>query len=344
MKQSNLKTAALLLILLLLCANLLFMYQTKQELARLNNNYSATYNQMQSGLANLQYQVQNNYNSVENLLKEGQSFLSDSSVDFTLQNHQLLVTMRAVPKELKSGETLFARVEAGGKTYEQATDADYQAVLAVDMAEEITPVFVIRSDAGVRQESLDSIYVTDRFIVPFQSTWLDSLESSSGATTGLDSIPLSKGKHVLSMRIQLNETSPLFTREDIETASFVVLSTSAMEESGSLPEAAAVARAAGDPEFYKLLTAEDNDFPLTHGEMVPASLLDGTGDFSLLYYADFTSFFEKKENIQYEIYFALTTKDGISYASLYEPAATFSSSEKSSDSGCGNGSLTPLFP
>lgn len=344
MKQSNLKTAALLLILLLLCANLLFMYQTKQELARLNNNYSAAYNQMQSGLANLQYQVQNNYNSVEELLKEGQSFLSDSSVDFTLQNHQLLVTMRAVPKELKAGETLFARVEAGGKTYEQVADADYQATLAVDMAEEITPVFVIRSDAGVRQESLDSIYVADRFIVPFQSTWLDSSESSSGTTTNLDNIPLSKDQHVLSMRIHLNETSPLFTKEDIETASFVVLSTSAMEESGSLPEAAAVARAAGDPEFYKLLTAEDKDFPLTHGEIVSASLLDGTGDFSLIYYADFTSFFEKKENIQYEIYFTLTTKDGVQYASLYEPAATFCSSEKTSDSSCGDGSLTPLFP
>ena len=69
--------------------------------------------QMNNTLERLRDDVQNQESRLKSVLTENESLLLEESVDYQLKGDKILVTVHAVPKELASGESLFAVIAAG---------------------------------------------------------------------------------------------------------------------------------------------------------------------------------------------------------------------------------------
>lgn len=125
--------------------------------------------------------------------------------------------MRAVPKEIKNNEKLIVRIIANGEVHEQETDENYQAVIIVDMAETLKPTFIIKSDIGLRQESLDELYSSEVFTTRVFGQW----NHNDGQL---------KDSMILDLWFMPNENELPFTANDIEKAEFIITDNGIMSD------------------------------------------------------------------------------------------------------------------
>lgn len=325
MNKNNMKTAALILALVILAVNTVMLVQMKKELKVQSEKYFSLESYLRGSVEDLRSGIQVQYGDIQELLLADQSIFSQTTVDLKPQNGQIAVTMRAVPKELAAGETMFARVTADGRQQEQRMDENGQAVILVDMAKTITPEFVIRSDAGVRQEALNEIHTNDILSsrIVGQWDWDNAVD----------------GKKPLNLWIEAYGDRGLpFTADQVEKAEFIVVNSGRKEGtqnggSGSEPVEAMAVSVDG-------LTLDA--FQNMDGDRIAAKPVSDSGGHGIGFWADFSEYAARKDGIRYDIFFWLTTKDGMHYGAP-DAAASFSSMPQSQSNSDGDGVLMPVF-
>ncbi len=323
MNKNNIKNAVIVLAFIMITINFFNIYNMKKELKYLRNDNSSFENNIQNSIRDIQYA----YRNVEELIKKDQSIFLTTSVDFKLQDNKLAVTMQAFPKEISNTEKLVAKITADGKVYEQEADENNQAVILVDIAETIKPMFIIKSDAGLRQESLDELYTSDIFTVRVFSEWDNESETL-------------EDKMILNLWITSNENTLPFTKNDIEKAEFIITDIGILEEQNSnngdvkASSSTMAAPVEGKAEDY---------FNKLQGDRIPATKLPGEEKYVAGYSADFSEYLNSESGKNYEIYFNLTTKDGMQYITPYNSVASFSVYKGGRSSSSGSEILRPIF-
>lgn len=323
MNKNNIKNIVIILAFIMLMINFFNINSMKKEFEYLRNDNSRLENNLQNSISDIQHI----YRNVEELIKKEQSIFLTSSVDFKLQGNKIAVTMKAVPKEIASTEKLVARIIANGEVYEQEADENNQAVILVDMAETLKPMFIIKSDTGLRQESLDELYTSEIFTVNVFSEWADESNSL-------------EDKMILNLWIEANENALPFTENDIEKAEFIITDSGIIEEPNSNQGYG------GASTSDRVIPMDDKGeyyFNQLQGDTVPATKLSGEGKFVIGYSADFSEYLNSEEGIRYEIYFNLITKDGVQYITPYNSVASFSLSKGGRGSSSGDDILRPIF-
>lgn len=323
MNKNNIKNIVIILAFIILTLNFFNIYSMKKEFEYLKNDNSRLENNLQNSINNIQHV----YRNVEELIKKEQSIFLTSSVDLKLQGNKIAVTMKAVPKEISTNEKLVARVIANGVAYEQETDENNQAVILVDMAETVKPMFIIKSDTGLRQESLDELYTSEILTVNVLSEWADESYSL-------------EDKMILNLWIKDNENELPFTENDIEKAEFIITDSGIVEQPNSNQGYDSDSTSA---ESIPMDAKGEYYFNQLQGDVVPASKLPGEGKFVIGYSGDFSKYLNSKEGILYEIYFNLITKDGVQYITPYNSVASFGFSKGGRGSSSGDDILRPIF-
>ena len=318
MNERNYKTITIVLAVLLLF-NTWQLHSVKQELAELSGNYNNTLNQLQTDVRNIENNLDRQYNRINNLLTEQASLFSSTDVSMKLQGKQIAVTMRAVPKELQNNETLIARITADGKTYEQSADSNGTATILIDPVDSIQPGFVIQSPSGIRQEMLPE-YALIHYISGYvQALW--NHESETDDTMLLDF-------YLADM-----DGQP-FTADEIAAAKCIVVNTGEQRDGETAVDTAIEITA---PEQWPTRSQ------IPQGdELVAVKQTDSTED-TVHYQVNLADYFQRQDGIRYNVYFLLTTTDGITFFTRDSAIADFSATKDTSSYGSGGGALFPIF-
>ena len=132
-----------------------------------------------------------------------------------------------------------------------------------------------------------------------------------------------------------------FTSEEIEDIFLIVSNTGPRGMTGTEPVPVKEAyRVAPIDSIYGTL-----DTILPKGERVEVIMQeDSSNSKALMYYADLTTFFERKDNIEYDVHLVVETVYGLTYSTAgYEPLADFCFDENSGHQSAGSPLLVPMF-
>ena len=328
MNRERMKKALALVLVVLLGINSVGLYLLHRELTSLKYQLSGMASSLRANIDSLNYEIGNRYGYLEELIRKDQSMLSDSSVSCRLKADKIRVEMQAVSKTLSGGEELFARVYAGDRMYEAPVSQDGLAVIETGMAEYIRPVFVIKSTDGIRQEAMDEIYTGSLFEAGIETRWGE--DSLGVITRNADEQRWGLTAWIFAR----NEGLP-FVPDEVTSAEFVVKNSGIRESSDGPAEVAAVEVAGADGEFL---------FSENAGDRIPAKAIQGVKGESVGYWADLSGYRDRKDGIRYDVYFCLTTADGVRFQTPYDAVASFSTDENSwSDMTTNGGILAPVY-
>lgn len=307
----------------MLALNSCQLYQLQKDVDHLQYSTQNEIQRLRDDVRSVDGAVSGQENRIEELLTKQASLFSQTSIRYTLQGKQLAVTMQGIPKELKNNETLIARITANGKTYEQTTDANHQATLLIDPMESFQPSFIIKSANGVRQEALNEEYPLDYLAIPIGCGWKEPTQEYP------------EGQPVLDIYLTPQKSTIPLQADDIAKVECIVVNTGIVDGRSSVPPEEAA------PEPVREFPHESDETAFPEGDIVPAVKIND-GDY-LHYQADFTSYTEHKDGIQYEIHLLVTTKNGMTFRSKYNYIADFSYNKDGSSASSGSGELYPVF-
>lgn len=310
MTKDTIKNIALGLAIVLLVVICVNVYDLKKQVDSFESERSMLYS-MNTNVMNIQTNVDNKCREIKGLLEDSESLFSETSVNIKLQDKKLAVVMHAVPKEINNNETLIAKITAGDKVYEQEADQNGNAVILVDMIDVIKPMFIIKSETGVKQETLPDEYTDEALSVEIHTQWGEPEVESWD----------------LSLWIVKTDKELPFEKSDIAKAEFLLIEIDEEYEEKY--------------EEYLTNNVLSGDFDFVS---IPAEEIAGSeGKLMIGYTADFSKYADKNEGSHYEIHFVLTTKDGTKYMSPYNPVASFTSHDDGCSKGSGSDSIRPIF-
>lgn len=309
---------------------LLQLWKMDQKLERLDARIQQIDQNMQNLEQGIPALLRNQSHKIEELMKKEESLLLESSVGAKLIGNKLEVTVKAEPKVKQTGESLIAQVVADGRVYEKELDVQNQAILMIDLAKELKTTILFRSEEGVKQEVLQTLYDTGYLMGELSSNWEYVTEEE-------------KEKIFLRTWAVNGEEMVSLTEEDIAEATFIITAekTEADGAGDTLAKAMEVEVPEGEmtKEFLEQL----------EGERIPAKMMTDNGMYRFGFELDFTEYAAREESVEYSIYLVFTTKDGVTFASL-KPIAFYQCYESgrqgeayTTASGSGDGWFRAVF-
>ena len=328
--RNNFKTIIIALLVVLLAVNTVQLVQVKNELHHLRNDYMSMYNTINNRVTNVQNTLTRQTNEIREILNEQEALFASASVDVSYQDRKLSVTISAVPKELKSSETLWASLSVNGETITQQFDTSGKAVIPLEpTVTSFVPTVQIKSPAGVKQQVLDAVSTIEFMSADVYVFWND-----------METKNFEQG-HILEFYLAQRKDVMPFTSEEIEDIYLIVSNTGPRGMTGTEPipvkEAYSVAPI---DSIYGTL-----DTVLPEGERVEVIMQEDSSDNkALMYYADLTAFFDRRDNIEYDVHLIVETVYGLTYSTAgYEPLADFCFDENSGHQSAGSPLLVPMF-
>ena len=328
--RNNFKTIIIALLVVLLAVNTVQLVQVKNELHHLRNDYMSMYNTINNRVTNVQNTLTRQTNEIREILNEQESLFASAGVDVSYQDRKLSVTISAVPKELKSSETLWASLSVNGETITQQFDTSGKAVIPLEpTVTSFVPTVQIKSPTGVKQQVLDEVSTIEFMSADVYVFWND-----------METKNFEQG-HILEFYLAPRKDVMPFTSEEIEDIYLIVSNTGPRGMTGNEPIPVKEAyRVAPIDTIYGTL-----DTVLPEGERVEVFMQEDSSDSkALMYYADLTAFFERKDNIEYDVHLIVETVYGLTYSTAgYEPLADFCFDENSGHQSAGSPLLVPMF-
>ena len=328
--RNNFKTIIIALLVVLLAVNTVQLVQVKNELQHLRNDYMSMYNTINNRVTNVQNTLTRQTNEIREILDEQESLFASTGVDVSYQDRKLSVTVSAVPKELKSNETLWASLSVNGETITQQFDVSGKAVIPLEpTVTSFVPTVQIKSPAGVKQQVLDEVSTIEFMSADVYVFWND-----------METKNFEQG-HILEFYLAPRKDVMPFTSEEIEDIYLIVSNTGPRGMTGTEPipvkEAYSVAPI---DSIYGTL-----DTVLPEGERVEVIMQEDSSDNkALMYYADLTAFFDRRDNIEYDVHLIVETVYGLTYSTAgYKPLADFCFDENSGHQSAGSPLLVPMF-
>ena len=326
--KSNFKTIIIALLVVLLAVNTVQLVQVKNELRYLRNDYISMYNTINNRVNNVQNTLNHQTNEIREILDEQEALFASTDVDVSYQDRKLTVTISAVPKELKSNETLWASLAVNGETITQQFDASGKAVIPLEAtAASFVPTVQIKSPTGVKQQVLDEVSTMEFMSADVYAFWND-----------METKNFEQG-HILEFYLAPIKDVLPFTQEEIADIYLIVSNTGPRGMTGTAPIAEEAYGIKPINGVYDTL-----DTMLPEGERVEVTMQEDSSSKALMYYADLTAFFDRRDNIEYDVHLVVETVHALTYSTAgYEPLASFCFDKNSGHQSAGSPLLVPMF-
>ncbi len=327
--KNNFKTIIIAVLVVLLAVNTVQLFQVKEELEHLRNDYVSMYNTINNRVSNVENTLHRQTNEIREILNEQEALFASTNVDVAYQDRKLTVTINAVPKELKNNETLWASVMIGNETFTQQFDASGKAVISLEPhTTSFVPTIQIKSPAGIKQQVLDEISTIEFMSANVEVFWNDALAKDFNLG------------HMLEFYLYPWKGTLPFTAEEIADIYLIVSNTGPRGMSEPIPEAKEAYIAKPIDGVYNTL-----ETALPQGERVNVVMMDdASGSKALIYYADLTEFVDRADDIEYEVHLVVETVYGLTYSNAgYEPLASFCFDKDGGHQSAHSPLLVPMF-
>ncbi len=127
---------------------------TQNLLGQVNTLHNNIWN-INDEITNLQYAI----NDIGEQAKAEQSLFSDVSTQETFVDGKINLTVTAIPKQMSNDETMSLVFELAGEKVETPFVGN-EVLVELDMVQELSPIIVITSPEGTRQQALETIDFT----------------------------------------------------------------------------------------------------------------------------------------------------------------------------------------
>lgn len=309
----------------LLIINTIQLVQIKNEISHLRNDYSSTYNTLSNRITNIERSMYNQTNEIRDILTEQEALFATTDVQVAYQNKKLAVTVHAVPKALKNGESIWASIAVGNKTVTQQLDQNgYTTITLEPTVASFVPSLQIKSSTGMQQQVLDEISTASYIYADVYAFWNDASTEEFNFNLG----------RVLEFHLQPYQDTLPFTIEEIADIYLIV------HDAGTIrgkiaKEAAAIPIDKASLSFITMVP---------DGERVEVVAQENKGNKVFAYYADLSEFTERADEIDYEVHLVVETTYGLTYSTVEsEPIATFWSDKSTLHQSANAPVLSPIF-
>lgn len=319
----------IVLLIVLLVLNTVQLVQIKDELETLRHETNNMYNNIYNRVGNVENALYRQTNEMREILNEQEALFASSGVDVTYQDKKLIVAISAVPKELKSNETVWVSIAAGEETFTQQLDANGQAIIMLEpTVQSFTPTLQIKSPTGIKQQVLDEVSTIEFMSAYIEVFWNDALAEHYNLG------------HVLEFYLYpWNDTLP-FAADEIYDI-YLIVSNNGVRGAGSVDREAPEAAMARPVDGI----SGTLDTVLPEGERVEVVMMeDSSNSKALIYYADLTEFIDRADDIEYDVHLVVETVFGLTYSNAgYEPLASFCFDKDGGHQSANNPLLAPTF-
>lgn len=258
----------------------------QKEVDTLNRQLDMKYNNLYTEIINSRSDIVNQV--AEQLDKQDRIF---DSVKTSLQYHEnkVALTITAVPKELKTGESIWASVEVNGQTVQQKFDSNNQTVLYFEPVYSVMPTLQIKSNNGVRQQVLDEVVVVRTMSTRILGNWNHEIITKTG-------------NHALLVADIIIEPSQYFNKE----TGLIPFSIEDVVDAYCIVQQTDEVGMRGEGYIAGPVT-------LPSGERLNVSFVSADGAKEIVYRADFSKYQELKEDVRYAVHFVMTLSNGLTY-------------------------------
>lgn len=309
----------------LLILNTVQLVQIKNEISYLRNDYSSTYNTLSNRITNIERSMYNQADEIRDILTAQEALFAATDVQVAYQNKKLAITVHAVPKALRNGETIWASIATGNEIVTQQLDQNgYTTIMLEPTVASFVPSLQIKSSAGMQQQVLDEISTASYICADVYAFWNDASTEEFNFNLG----------RVLEFYLQPYQDTLPFTIEEIADIYLIVHDTGTIR--GNI--ASETVAIPIDKTSFDFTTT----FP--DGERVEVVAQENKGNKAFAYYADLSEFTERADEIDYEVHLVVETTYGLTYSTAEsEPIATFWSDKSTLHQSANAPSLSPIF-
>lgn len=335
MKRETIKNILLMIVTAAFVFQSFQISSLKSQMEEIRSQVLAIGNNVRNTETSLRNEFSHRLNEIDEQAKKDASLFSDTEIVATLSGADIVLNLKAIPKEIRNDETLVFKIDTGEKVLEVAADQNYQAQTKISMTPSVQVLAVFQSESGVRQETFEPIDTAGLFTLSLSSVWGDEGNSEDA-----------KWGYTVWLEPDWTADSLLpFDPKQVEKAEFVIHNSGIQElsndgSSDSSTRADSIAAAVPYYEVEDVSYVFDENF----GERIEAIPMHGSNQKRAGYYVELAEVRDARKNgIRYNIYFCITTKDGTRFATPDHAVASFAVTEKSSSLSSGDGIMLPVF-
>lgn len=169
--MNNYKKVAVVIVCIFMVVNIWTMLSLKDQVRNLKNEVGRMHSNFSNDINYANRNIYNMQNELLNAIEKGDSLLASFETEVEYKNERLEVTVKVVPKEKRSDETVYLSIGDEKKETSTVNDSEYTATFVFEMPRQIIPTVSFESPTGIRQEVLPEINIDKLLALGYESRW-----------------------------------------------------------------------------------------------------------------------------------------------------------------------------
>ncbi|WP_352420694.1 hypothetical protein [Proteiniborus sp.] len=165
------KKIAVIIVCIFMVVNIWTMLSLKDQVKNLKNEVGRMHSNFSNDINYANRNIYNMQNELLDAIEKGDSLLASFETEVEYKNERLEVTVKVVPKEKRSDETVYLSIGDEKKETSTVNDSEYTATFVFEMPRQIIPTVSFESPTGIRQEVLPEINIDKLLALGYESRW-----------------------------------------------------------------------------------------------------------------------------------------------------------------------------
>lgn len=165
------KKIAVIIVCIFMVVNIWTMLSLKDQVRNLKNEVGRMHSNFSNDINYANRNIYNMQNELLDAIEKGDSLLASFETEVEYKNERLEVTVKVVPKEKRSDETVYLSIGDEKKETSTVNDSEYTATFVFEMPRQIIPTVSFESPTGIRQEVLPEINIDKLLALGYESRW-----------------------------------------------------------------------------------------------------------------------------------------------------------------------------
>lgn len=321
MNNGKLHKIIIAIMSLLLILNFINTLSIKKRLNDIENGLSRATRDYASQINDLENLTRNRLNDIQEHIEESSSLFNHKNVDIKLMKDSLIIKVDCQPKKLNTNEDILVKISTEKDTYQKEmifnkTENIYETSFEIPLSKEIKTDVIIKTSDYTINENLSKDYLDSFLSMDISSDWNPNKDVHS--TEDILYVYLGKDREYLP-----------FSKRDIKQSYFIISD----DYNFSLDNLS-------KNELKHIISGHSGNHYIVNGEKAPES--SDLGD-DLLITGDLSHYANLKDDIEYEVFLIIETKNNQLFVTKDNSLASFSSSDNGSGKSSGSNTLTGII-
>lgn len=169
--MNNYKKVAVVIVCIFMLVNIWTIFSLKDQVRNLKNEVGRMHSNFSNDINYANRSIYNMQNELLDAIEKGASLLASFETEVEYKSERLEVTVKVVPKEKRSDETVYLSIGDEKKETSTVNDSEYTATFVFEVPRPIIPTVLFESPTGIRQEVLPETNIDKLLALGYESSW-----------------------------------------------------------------------------------------------------------------------------------------------------------------------------